>query len=99
MIIHDFDIPNMTFPLLKAYSPLVIDSNASLPFSTARKLFKTIARRNTQLLESFYSVQLGSLLLSDTNDLIIKTSHSVVCKTANVTQRCPGKVSDREVLH
>jgi hypothetical protein len=56
VIIHDLDIPCRAFSPLKAYPPLIVDTDAMLPAAISVQRFETIARRGAQVLEPFRRV-------------------------------------------
>src|SRR5215471_16079157 len=57
MIVRDLYFVGMALVPLKAYAPSLIDANTVLPLTIARELFKTIARRHAEIVESFRRIQ------------------------------------------
>ena len=56
VVIHDFDVINMTVAPCKANAPLVVYSDAVLAFAVTAELFKTIRGRHTQIVHADRSV-------------------------------------------
>ena len=61
MVIHDFDGMDAVRLPDKANTPLVIDANAVLAFSIARKGFKAVPWRYPQILKTWRCVELQKL--------------------------------------
>ena len=62
MIIHDFHIIKLVFICPEAYSKLVIDVDAVLTGAISLQKFKTIARRDPQIINGFCTVHHHQLL-------------------------------------
>jgi len=58
VVIDDFDIVSVAALPLEADSPLIIDSDAVLPFPVVLQLFEAIARRDSEVIETDGSVDL-----------------------------------------
>jgi hypothetical protein len=51
MVIDDFHVVGVTVNPSKADAPLIVDADAVLAFSAALECFKTVGRRNSQILK------------------------------------------------
>jgi hypothetical protein len=49
VVIHDFNIPSVAVMPLKAYPPLVVDTDAVLPGPVAMQLFQPVGWRTAQV--------------------------------------------------
>lgn len=63
MIIYDFNVMGVSFLPAEADAPLVINTNTPLPVAVAGELFKTIAGRHPQKVESGCCMELFQFAL------------------------------------
>jgi len=59
MVVGDFNIMNTVSVETETYAPLVVDTDAPLHRSLARKGFKTIGGRQAQIVNFYGRIQLG----------------------------------------
>src|SRR5713101_2431243 len=57
MVVDDLDVPRAVVSPSEANSPLIIDSDAVLPTPITAKLFQSVARRHSQVVQIFRAVQ------------------------------------------
>src|SRR4029450_4782396 len=57
MIVRDLHVVGMALVPPKADAPALIDANTVLPITIAGELFKAIARRHVEVVESFRRIQ------------------------------------------
>jgi len=69
VVIHYFHVFNASVSPAKANAPLIIDTNAMLPFSITRKFFKTIARRHSQIAQLACDLKLPEFSLCHRGDV------------------------------
>lgn len=72
MVVNDFNILGTILAPTEAESPLLVNSNAVLPFSVARQSFESITRERSQILQvrcAIKDLKAPSKLLGDTSKL------------------------------
>jgi hypothetical protein len=57
MVIDDFNVKSIALLPAKAYSPLIVYSDAVLTFPVARELLQAVSRWYSQVIESFSRIQ------------------------------------------
>jgi len=57
MIVNNLDLAGVAGLPAKTNTPLIVDPNTVLALSISAEFFKTIARRNTQVVERFRSIE------------------------------------------
>jgi hypothetical protein len=65
MVVDDFDIIGMALPPDKAEPPLVVDTDAVLPFAVASQGFQPVARRDSQIPQTPGTVQVEEFSARD----------------------------------
>ena len=61
MIVRHFDLVGITFLPPEANSPLVVDADAMLSSTIARKAFQPISWRDPQIVQPFSDIKLDQL--------------------------------------
>jgi len=73
MVVDDFNLKDTAIIPAETNSPLVIHSNAVLPFPVTLESFEPICRRNSEIIQTFGSIQHRELAKGDRDDRIEPT--------------------------
>jgi hypothetical protein len=84
MVVDDFNLKDMAIIPAETNSPLVIHSNAVLPFPVTLESFEPICRRNSEIIQTFGSIQHRELAKGDRDDRIEPTRLSPLPKVASL---------------
>ena len=57
VVVNDFDFVRIAIPPFKTNPPLIVNPNAVLSLAITSQLFQSIARRSTQIDETFRGVE------------------------------------------